>query len=147
MRAILLLLGFGALGVIGLGLAGWWWWSQHGTEFQSNITDGVKQGTEFGKGSDSEGCLQEGFERIRRDPQTEIGLSNHMFLVGCLMITKPSPDFCKGVPPSWNQFAVSRWAKQRCESEALSDTGCVGMLSAVADHCSSAALAEDPDEG
>ena len=71
LRAVFFILGFGALAFVVFGLTGWWWWSQHGAEFQSNVSNGIEQGIAFGKRTDQDGCLKEGFDRNRRNPDAD----------------------------------------------------------------------------
>ncbi len=135
MRAVLVVLGFGALSFVVFGLTGWWWWSQHGKGFASNAQNGINQGVDFGKRTHQDGCLKEGFDRNRRNPDADTGQFNFMFLSGCLIMAKPSPKFCQDVPSQWNTFAASRWTTQRCAAEGLNESTCPGMLNAVIGHC------------
>ncbi len=135
MRAVLIILGFGALAFVVLGLTGWWWWSQHGAEFQANTMKGIDQGIAFGKLTDQDGCLKEGFDRNHKNPDAVAAQFNLMFLSGCLSTAKPSPEFCQDVPSQWNTFAASRWTTQRCVAEGLNESTCPGMLNALIGHC------------
>jgi hypothetical protein len=137
MRAVLALLGVSALAVIVMGLTGWWWWTQHGQEFQSNVKTGMEEGRKFGKHTDENGCLAEGFDRNREHPEAEVGMLNAFFMAGCLSDADPSEGFCKEVPSQWNNFAVARWSEKRCTAEGLATPSCAGMLNTVVTHCQS----------
>lgn len=138
LRAVLLLLGVGALAVMVLGLTGWWWWTQHGPEFESNIKTGVEDGIAFGKHTDQNGCVTEGFGRNRKHPEVEASMLNVFFMTGCLSAAHASEGFCKDVPSPWNNFAAQRWAEQRCAAEGLEAPSCAGMLNTVVTYCQEA---------
>ncbi len=135
MRAVLLLLGFGVLAVIVFGLAGWWWWTQHGPDFSADVKTGMDEGMTFGKGTDQNGCLAEGFDRNREHPELDTSMLNMFFLTSCLSAAGASEGFCDDVPSQWNGFVVTRWAEKRCSAEGLETPSCAGMLNAVVTHC------------
>jgi hypothetical protein len=134
MRALLVLFGCAVLAVVMLVLVGWWWWTQNGESFSKETMGGMQQGIAFGKGADNDACLQEGYARLRRDPDAE-GMGHLMFMTGCLQISRPSRNFCSDAPSRWNQFAASRWTAARCAAEQLETPICTGMLSAVVNFC------------
>ena len=68
------------------------------------------EGTEFGRTTDEEGCLKEGFARARKlsknaDILKEVGISD--FVSGCLRSSKSTPGFCDAVPSTVEWLAGS----------------------------------------
>ncbi len=144
MRALLLLLGFGALALLVGAMTIWWWWAQYGSQFQDDLKTGIAAGIEFGKDADQNACLSEAFERNRRrvaaHTEGEAGLEDNFFLSGCLMGASPSKGFCEDVPSQWNAIATTRWTEQRCAAEGLDNSNCAGMLTAVVQTCQQGVL-------
>lgn len=74
------------------------------------------EGTEFGKTTDEQGCLDEGFSRARKLAKKgnildEVG--NPEFVSGCLRSSKSTNGFCNDVPEGLGGL-MAKWQEQRC---------------------------------
>jgi hypothetical protein len=119
-----------------LGLAGWYWWSRHGNELTRSAVSTQQEGMEAGKSLDQQGCLDESFARIRKDPGFEPSVKARLFLTGCLVNAKKTPGFCDGIPPA-DQFVESvKWRIGVCEAHKDVDPNeCQALFAMVQAHC------------
>jgi hypothetical protein len=98
------------------------------------------QGAEFGKTTDYNGCQAEGISRIRNlSPQNSLeGLRAEYFVRGCLETSRPSPDFCDGVPIKPPHIQVyDDWKNEECKKLGWAEMSpnCRTVLRARLDFC------------
>jgi hypothetical protein len=95
----------------------------------------LQEGQEHGRKLDEKGCLAEAVERHRtqrsRPPSRE-----GILLSGCLDTSKPSADFCVGVPGKGRFFEGRSWLAARCKDAGFSDSSCSYLFQQVIDYCS-----------
>src|SRR5688572_11809008 len=73
----------------------------------------VTEGKDFGKSTDNQGCVDEAFNRYKKDPGFLSGIANQGFLTGCLEASRPTNGFCDNVP--LGDFAkMQEWKDALC---------------------------------
>jgi hypothetical protein len=81
-------------------------------------------GREFGKTTDQNGCIEKGFT-LPND------FSNKMsFTSGCLRTSRPTTDFCKGVP-----YRDSDWNDEQCKKAGDNKDSCIQSFNAKQSFC------------
>src|SRR5262245_33509660 len=74
------------------------------------------EGTEFGKTTDEQGCLDQGFARARKlakSPDVLGDMGSGEFVSGCLRSSKPTPGFCNNVPDGLGGI-LGKWQEREC---------------------------------
>ena len=79
-----------AIGVIGYGF-----YKTGGPEMVRNLQNANAEGTQFGKNTDKNGCMEKGF--TLKTSTTGVDLTAEEFVRGCLNSSRPTPNFCDGV--------------------------------------------------
>jgi hypothetical protein len=107
-------------------------------DFMKRIDSGRAEGREFGKTTDQKGCMDEGLRRAIGIKKTETGplVNLRAFVSGCLESSRPSPEFCAGVPKWW-EF-ITDWEVTQCQRDGqdpASTPGCIMVLEEKADFC------------
>ncbi|MFM9903254.1 MAG: hypothetical protein ACKVQJ_01635 [Pyrinomonadaceae bacterium] len=89
-------------------------------------SDAVAQGPEFGKTTDQNGCMNEGFARLKgvADPTIAQLSANRMFVRGCFETARPIADFCTNVP----SIPFSDWVRSECKKLGKSDAACLNVM-------------------
>ena len=70
-------------------------------------------GREFGKTTDHNGCMEKGFTL------TNDIIRKWTFTEGCLRTSRPTPDFCQGVP-----YHTPEWADEQCKNVGDNKVSC-----------------------
>lgn len=100
----------------------------------------LRQGAREGAAMDDAGCIETGFDRLRRDASLG-SLQARAWLEGCLAASRPADATCTHVPRPGAVLATRRWAVAFCGSRGFHEhRGCTGLAQTVQQHC--AALAE-----
>ena len=96
-------------------------------------------GSEFGKKTDQQGCIDEGLRRARSYTYTDMSSSlyTQTFVEACLKNAKPVQDFCAGAPPFWD-INETKWMVDQCHKAGLDEkkTGCVSVFAGKKNFCS-----------
>jgi hypothetical protein len=137
------LIGCGCLALIVVvafaSVIGYLMYSESDPDYQRELAAKKAEGLEFGKTTDQNGCIQEGLTRARRMTAFEItpGVANEAFVQTCLRSSRPTTDFCNGVPGYWS-LKTSEWGDDQCEKARMNpfQTGCKSVFSAQVSHCS-----------
>lgn len=82
------------------------------------------EGRKFGKKTDQNGCMEKGFT-FPGD-----SLRKSFFMFGCLRTSRPTPDFCQGVPGY-----DDKWAGEQCEKAGDNKDSCVWVFKAKQSFC------------
>ncbi len=127
---LLALLCAGAVG------AGMYLWRRHGRGLVEGGQQAFAAGREFGRSSNSQGCLTEGVERHRRAASVGELLYTNLFLRGCLETGAPTPGFCDGVPRPLEFVRTAQWGQEQCGKHGLSaEKQCGQLFAQVQQHC------------
>jgi len=96
-----------------------------------------RQGFQYGEGKDNQACLDEALRRYVPNQNPIDQTSNASFVSSCLIASKPTKDFCVGVPEITviNQKPGRDWAEAKCKEHGLAGQGCVRLFVQVIDYC------------
>lgn len=122
--------------IAGVGF-GVYWFSKHKNELIETGMNARKEGAEFGKKTDDQGCLAEGLRRHRERQGFSDAILNNLFLAGCFDTARPTATFCEGVPRSSEIIESARWRVKKCTDENLSDNYCANLYAEVQKYCDS----------
>ena len=88
-----------------------------------------KDGIEFGKTVDQQGCITEGLKRGKKLGAFDVSaqIENESFVLGCLQTSSPTAGFCDGVPTGLKNI-VAGWDKKKCEKINVFAPVCEGIL-------------------
>jgi hypothetical protein len=112
-----------------------YWWTQHSQEFLDAGKNAVKEGEEFGRKTDSRGCLAETVTRHKRDPGFQSSIADNLFLRSCLKNSTPTPGFCNGIPKRTEFIKSAEWQQAQCKQVGLSDSYCPQIFTQVQQYC------------
>jgi hypothetical protein len=120
------------LGIVGL-VSAWEYASAKFSdpEIRKKNDQGITDGIAFGKTTDQNGCLEKGFTLEEKD--TSFDLSNHYFLEKCLKTSRPTPNFCDGVP----FFSGGKWEDEECKKIGRETVACGLAMYEKRDYCRS----------
>lgn len=128
------------LGAFALIAAGVYWWTHHSRELIQAGKNAIGEGSEIGKRTDNQGCLDEALSRYRQNRGFVGGMSTGLFLTGCLDSSRPTPGFCDDVPGRREFIKSAQWQIRKCEEAGLPDQYCRQLYSQVQQYCERARL-------
>src|SRR5687767_5352597 len=125
-----LLIVVGLLVVLSLAAAGLgiYLWQQHGRGFVESAQKTGAEGEEYGKHTDSQGCLDESLARHTRAQGFGEIIGTNVFLRACLDASRPAPGFCDDVPRQLEFIKSAQWQQERCQKHGLSPEKQCGQL-------------------
>jgi len=131
-------IGTAVAGVLVLGVAigvGVYWWRNNGREIVAQTKEASTRGADLGLTTDNEGCVA----AVERS-DTAQGRFRDMIFTGaffssCLQKSRPTPGFCKDVPPRTERLETERWQKRECPTEARGRVHCAMVLGGVQAYC------------
>lgn len=98
-------------------------------ELTAKLHKAKADGTAFGATTDQTGCMEKGF--TLRVPVDAFDISGENFVNACLHASRPSPDFCAGVP-----FVFDReWFADECDKAGHHDAACTNAFIAKRNFC------------
>ncbi len=86
-------------------------------------------GFEFGKNTDQNGCMEKGFSL--ESPSDTFDTSNQSFIESCLNSSRPTANFCEGVPFMFNRD----WVDAECKKVGHDTSPCYAAFSQKLDFC------------
>lgn len=114
-----------------------------GKRFAETTARAEEEGTEFGKTTDQQGCVDEGVQRSKKaaliDFSSGIGLS--AFVGSCLKVSRPTEDFCDGVP-AFGSMQDTEWSMSECREVGVNpeETACIYVMKSKHEFCSKPSL-------
>ena len=97
------------------------------------------EGREFGKTTDKQGCVNEGFRLSKSVGLIDFngGMQLSTFVDACFKTSRETPNFCEGVPSFWS-MKESEWGAAECRKAGLDPekTGCVHVTKRKHQFCS-----------
>ncbi|HEX6126704.1 MAG TPA: hypothetical protein VFZ23_15135 [Pyrinomonadaceae bacterium] len=111
--------------------------------FQKTVGEGLtkemNEGHEFGKSTDQAGCMTEAVRRSQSFGPVELGgaMGVSAFVGSCFETSRPTADFCAGVPSFWSPEA-SEWSSAECRKAGADPekTACVHVFKRKHQLCS-----------
>ena len=115
--------------------AGVWWWTRNKDALRARAKAIATEGKDFGKTSDNQGCVDEVFNRYKKDPGFLSGIANQGFLIVCLKASRPTNWFCDNVPVG--DFAkMQEWQGAQCKRYDLqSSRDCQALVMPIVMFC------------
>ncbi len=86
-------------------------------------------GTEYGKTTDQNGCMEKAY--ALEIPKDSFDLSNDYFIKACLKSSRPTANFCDGVPLMLDRD----WFKNQCSTVGHNTDACIDAFRAKRDFC------------
>jgi hypothetical protein len=122
--------------VVGVVLAGVYWWSTHKDALMAKGKALVEEGQEAGRQTDNQGCVDRAVTRYKGDPGFTSGISTGIFMESCLRVSSPTPGFCDEVPHETEFIKSGKWQLAQCERVGLgSDQYCRQIFQGVERFC------------
>src|SRR5258708_36904782 len=97
-KVLIIVLVLGVLLVVGVVIAGVFWWSNNKDALIGKAKAVVAEGQEAGRKTDNQGCVDQSVTRYKSDPGFTNGISSSIYLQSCLQTSRPTPGFCDEVP-------------------------------------------------
>jgi hypothetical protein len=95
----------------------------------AKLSKATADGSAYGAGVDQDACMQKGF--TLEPPVNPFDNADEKFVDACLHASRPSPDFCNGVP-----FILDlKWFHSECEKVGHDNTACYNAFVAKRNFC------------
>ena len=131
--------------IIGVVCGGVYWWSHHGRQAVEAAGNAMNEGTEAGKKTDNQGCVDQSLARYKKNPGFAGGISTNLFLMGCLEESSPTPGFCDDVPRPMEILKSASWQIQKCKDAGVpADPYNRQIFAGVQQYCERARLKTKP---
>lgn len=101
---------------------------KYGPGFVESTSRSFEEGTEYGRQTDQEGCLNEAAARQARVAGMMDMIRNGVFMETCLSASRPTPGFCDGVPRQLEFVKGVSWQQQQCKRFGLKPEQQCGQL-------------------
>jgi hypothetical protein len=146
LKALLIVAGVIVLLIVGVVIAGVYWWSQNKDALLSRAKEVVTEGKDFGRHSDNQGCVDESISRYKKEPGLTSAVSNNIFMQICLESSRPTPGFCDNVPKRLEFMKTAEWRVTQCRRVELSkDDYCQQLFTPVQHFCERKASKSNED--
>jgi hypothetical protein len=120
-------------GVAGLGV---YVWKKHGPELVASSKQGLEEGRVFGEQTDNQGCVDEGVVRQRKAVGIGEMIKSGIFMRSCLEASRPTPNFCDGVPGALQFVKTAEWRKAQCDKYGMTEAQqCSQLFQQVQQFC------------
>ncbi len=109
--------------------------------YRKAVAEKKIEGANFGKTTDQAGCFSEGMKRSEKitlvspmKDQAEL----ESFVESCLPESRPTKDFCEGVPADYALPLIEHWKSRKCLEAGLGEgsSGCDYVLEQQINFCS-----------
>jgi hypothetical protein len=118
--------------VIGRGV---YWWSENKDQVLGHFMEGGREGIDFGKSTDNEGCLAESLHRHDTCGTFPCHLRNNLFLFGCLEESIATPGFCHDVPAKTEFAKTVTWRVSKCFETGREGSYCPQLFGTLQRFC------------
>lgn len=133
---ILIIAGIGLLTVVGVGLAGYWWFQANKDQLQADGLATRADATSFAMQHHKPDCVTRALQRSDACDAVMCHALAKIWLKECLRASRPAPGFCQNIPPRSELMASAQWALRRCtELQHAGDQHCGQLLGGVQEHC------------
>jgi hypothetical protein len=114
--------------VVGVAVAGYIVVRKYGPGFMEASQKSYNEGTEYGRRTDNEGCLNEAAARHARVNGFTDFVRNGVFMESCLNASRPTPGFCDDVPYETEFLKGAAWQSRQCKRFGLKPEQQCGQL-------------------
>lgn len=112
-----------------IGAVGYEFYKIGGPEMVRNLQNANAEGTEFGKTTDNNGCMEKGF--TLKTSTDSVDLTAEEFVRGCLNSSSPTPNFCVGVTSVLDR----EYFKAECKKVGHQTDACEESFLAKRNYC------------
>jgi hypothetical protein len=135
-KALIIIAVLGVVLVVGVVVAGVFWWSNNKDTLIARGKAVVAEGEEAGRHTDNQGCVDQSITRYKAGPGFSGGISTNIFMTSCLQVSRPTPGFCDEVPKETEFVKSGQWQLAQCERVGLSsDQYCRQLFQTVERFC------------
>jgi len=108
-----------------------------GVRFLTTSMERSRQGFQYAEGKDNQACLDEALRRYVPNQNPIDQTADSSFVSSCLIASKPTKDFCVGIPEFsvLNQKPGVDWAEAKCKAHGLEGQGCIRLFIQVINYC------------
>lgn len=137
LKGILIALGLVAVLIVAGLVTGYVWISRHAGEMKQASAAAGADGRTFGATTDNAGCLKSASERAKSDTSSMItrAIAIGEYVGKCLEASRPTPNFCEGIPAFDPLHSRGTWMTQRCETYAIDVRYCTLAMQRVQFFC------------
>jgi len=106
------------------------------------LRDAVEEATKFAAQVDQVGCLGESLRRRDTCKDDDCLLLAKVFMTACLPASRPSRDFCTGVPSPVSVVETMTWQRHVCDQSASTSEPCHVFFLSLQNFCHPELLAQ-----
>lgn len=114
--------------ILGAMVAVFFFVRSYGPGLVETTKQSMEEGSEYGRLTDNEGCVNEAVARQSRSEGIGDLFKNTLFLRPCLEASRPTPGFCDAVPRQTEFMKSIGWRQQQCRRYGLSEDKQCGQL-------------------
>ena len=113
-----------------------WYFRAHKDEFVSSAKRVRAEGIAAGGQLTEAQCVDKALSRYLGERGIVGGVRSRVWLSGCLTTSRPTENFCAGVPPDGEITQSAMWRVAQCQARGFTgDSTCPNILAAVQEHC------------
>lgn len=143
-RIILIVVGISVLGGLGVGGAGYLWWTKNRDQFGADAKRFLDESRAFARDRPQSACIGESVRRLSNCEGVTSIICHGMvqaFFTTCLRSAQPDPALCVGVPPN-ELLKGTLWSAEQCATLGRpNDQPCVRLFMNLVEHCAKSAAA------
>lgn len=106
---------------------------------------GLEQGAEVGRHVDEAKCLELAKERAAVTSSLASAVGNGTYLEGCYLTARPTPGFCKHVPPKGAELEEA-WTRKQCPGDPGERAECRNLALRTQVFCSEGQIKAGMDQ-
>lgn len=128
LKIVLIVIGVFVVILIGLGVAGYLYFTQHKEEWMKAGAAAKQEGEAFAAGKDGSQCVDEGLKRLSACAGLSCEITARAFVQSCMTKAAPAPQLCAGVPKRSEIIRSAKWAIDECGRRGMSGSQPCGRL-------------------
>jgi hypothetical protein len=105
---------------------------------RESTAESEQRGREYGQTTDQKGCMDEGMRKSRSIGLLDLGdgIKLSAFVDACLEASRPTQDFCHGVPSFWS-LKETEWGQIECRRAGIDPdkTSCLQVTKRKHEYC------------
>jgi len=129
LKIILIVIGVIVLILVGFGVMGYVYFSQHRAEWMKAGTAAKQEGEAFAATHDASQCVDEGIKRLSSCSGLTCEIGARTFLGTCMTkAANAPPQFCSGVPRRSEIIRSAKWRIEECGRRGQPNNQACGRL-------------------
>lgn len=135
-KALIIIAVLAVLLVVGVVVAGAYWWSRNKDTLIAKGKAVVTEGQDAGRNTDNQGCVDQSISRYKAEPGFSSAITTGIFMQSCLPVSRATSGFCDEVPKQTEFMKSGEWRIAQCEKVDLSsDQYCQQLFAPVQRFC------------